>query len=74
MATPRIPYELLGSWSHRSGGCGKRRVAESDIIRSAALVGLPLLSSDPTRERPFLEMMWRAMMATTNLRQTKSGK
>lgn len=74
MPTPRIPYELLGPWSHRTPTSGKLKVSEADIIRSAALVGLPLLSSDPTRERPFLEMVWRAMMATTNLRTTKSGK
>ncbi|MGV2982069.1 hypothetical protein ACNPNP_00065 [Microbacterium sp. AGC85] len=49
-------------------------MTEADIVRSAAVVGIPLLSSSPWMERPFLEMLWRAMMATTNLSPTASGK
>lgn len=74
MIMPTISCEMLGSWTKRAGGQHTITVSSGDLMRSAAIVGMPLLSTVLTDERPLLEMMWRMMMVKANLRATKSGK
>jgi hypothetical protein len=64
---------LRGTWPRRTAGTYQLNVTEAEVVLSAAIVGLPLLISDPTQERPLLEMLWRVLMATTNLSPTASG-
>lgn len=70
---PVIPCDLLAPWKKRAAGARDITVAPADIMRSAAIVGLPLLATDLTQERPLLEMMWRMMMVRTNLKPTTTG-
>lgn len=70
---PVITCDLLAPWTKRVTGAHDITVTQADIMRSAAIVGIPLLASDLTQERPLLEMMWRMMMVRTNLRLTADG-
>lgn len=70
---PVIPCDLLDPWTKRVTGARDITVDPADVMRSAAIVGLPLLATDLTRERPLLEMMWRMMMVRTNLKPTTTG-
>lgn len=69
----KVPYELRGSWRFRTPGKGSMNVSRTDLWYSAAVVGMPLLASNPYDERPLLEMAWRVLMVDTNLTETQSG-
>ncbi len=70
---PTIPCELLGTWTKRQTGAQSITATSADVMRSAAIVGIPLLASDLAAERPLLEMMWRMMMVKANLRPSSGG-
>ena len=42
------------------------------LILSAAVVGVPFPVPNPLKQRPLLEMCWRALMAQTNLKPDNS--
>ena len=71
---PDIEIELCGTWPSRPATLpSTMTISKADLLKSAAIVGAPLMVSTPYCRRPIVEFLWRQLMIEANLVTSLNG-
>jgi hypothetical protein len=60
----------LEDFKTRANGVQHLPVTPAEVLKTAAVVGMPTLASHPGRNRPLIEMIWRTALVSANVRPT----